>query len=566
MKKGIVLKRKIVSLLIAFVLVLGIVGCGSKEKSEDKSFAQTKEENSSTEYATSTQPKNDNKEEPQKESEWLSVKESASDNYGGANQEVKIGNNEVLYTLDGNEDEAKTETFDLHDFETATLNSVSTFSVDVDTASYSMVRNHLEGDRMPYQEDVRIEEMINYFKYDYETPKTEPFSINTELGVCPWDDDYLIASIGLNGKEIELDERASTNLVFLMDVSGSMNDEDKLPLLKESFKLLVDELGENDRVSIVVYAGASGAVLEGARGNDKDEIMRAIDRLEAGGSTAGSEGIQMAYKLADKYFIPNGNNRVILATDGDFNVGLTSENELLEFIEDKREEGVFLSALGFGENSRNFDTMELLADNGNGQFAYIDSEREARKVLIEELGGTLYTIAKDVKVQVEFNPIVVKEYALIGYDNRRLENHEFNDDSVDAGDIGAGHQVTALYLVKLQDEYDVGEGNLRYQETSLIGMEDELMYVKLRYKEPNGDESKLISEIIYNKVRRKVSDDFGFACVVAEFGLALRGDFEFEGSDYEDLYDEAMGYIIENTDAYKIEFAELVSKAAEIVH
>lgn len=557
MKKGIVLQRRVISLLLVMMLV--IAGCSSKE--EDALRYETTED---TREETKTEASYEVKEEEAEEAygadrdastEYIAVEESTTS--------VTVGNNEVLYTLEEDVVEEEKE-FNLHDYESAMLNPVSTFSVDVDTASYSMVRNYLDSNRLPYSQDVRIEEMINYFDYNYENPTNAPFSINTELGVCPWDEDYLIASIGLNGETIDLDERASTNLVFLMDVSGSMNDEDKLPLLKESFKLLVDELGEEDRVSIVVYAGASGAVLEGARGTDKDVIMRAIDNLEAGGSTAGSEGIELAYRLAGKYFINNGNNRVILATDGDFNVGLTGENELLKYIEEKREEGIFLSALGFGDNSRNFDTMELLADNGNGHFAYIDSEREARKVLQEELGGTLYTIAKDVKVQVEFNPAVVDHYSLIGYDNRRLEDHEFNDDSVDAGDIGAGHQVTALYMIKLTDAYNPGSGDLRYQETTVTDKDDEIMFVKLRYKEPDEDESKLITEVVYNNVRRIVSDDFGFACSVAEFGLALRGDFYFDSSDYEDLYDEVMGYVLEEPDAYKIEFVQLISKAAKL--
>lgn len=570
MNKGIVLTKRIISLTLVMVLVFSLAACSSKEETEENRYSndevKTEEKSDGKTSITYSTTKEETKEEAKTEEYGESVEEEAE--YiavEDSNTAVIVGSNEVLYTLDEKEAEREEEqVFDLHDYETTILNPVSTFSIDVDTASYSMVRNYLDSNRIPYSNDVRIEEMINYFDYNYEQPKKAPFSINTELGVCPWDEDYLIASIGLNGKSIDLDKRASTNLVFLMDVSGSMNDDDKLPLLKESFKLLVGELGEEDRVSIVVYAGASGAVLEGARGTDKDVIMRAIDNLEAGGSTAGSEGIELAYRLANKYFINNGNNRVILATDGDFNVGITNRNDLLDYIEVKREEGIFLSALGFGDGSRDFDTMELLADNGNGHFAYIDSEREARKVLQEELGGTLYTIAKDVKIQVEFNPAVVKEYALIGYDNRRLENHEFDDDKVDAGDIGAGHQVTALYMIKLTDAYNPGSGDLRYQETIVTDKEDEIMYVKLRYKEPDEDESQLLTQVVYNKVRRIVSDDFGFACAVAEFGLALRGDFNFSDRDYENLYDDAMEYILENPDAYKIEFAELISKAAKL--
>ncbi len=542
-----------VTICLLLVTVLIISGCGSKDDSAREADSEDFFSNNSDSQLL---------ENPREEAKTEHSSPSTADE-----------NDEGFFTGSDSEkgltyfgERGKEESFTMDDYDMSILNPLSTFSVDVDTAGYAIVRNSLKNGYLPSYGDIRIEEMVNYFDYNYERPTNTPFKIITELGECPWNEEYVIASIALNGMDVDLDDREPTNLVFLLDVSGSMNDEDKLPLLKESFKMLVNELNEDDRVSIVVYAGASGVILEGARGDDKREILRAIDRLEAGGSTAGSEGIQLAYEIARDYYIRNGNNRVILATDGDFNVGLTSERELLRFIEKKREEGIFLSALGFGENGRNFDTMELLADNGNGHFAYIDSEKEAKKVLTEELGGTLYTIAKDVKIQVEFNPTVVQEYALIGYDNRRLEDHEFDDDRVDAGDIGAGHQVTALYMLRLTDGVTGSTSGLRYQKTTTVKrtIDDEVMYVKLRYKEPDSDRSRLVEGIVYNEISRRPSDDFGFACAVAEFGLALRGEFDYDSGDYDDLHDLALDYVIDDPDAYKIEFIELISRAADL--
>ena len=441
---------------------------------------------------------------------------------------------------------------------------LSTFSIDVDTASYSNVRRYLDDNMLPPSDAVKIEEMVNYFNYDYEMPKGDlPFSINTEIGPCPWNDESRIAMIGLQGLEIEREARPKTNLVFLMDVSGSMDSPDKLPLLKEAFDLLTDELGENDRVSLVVYAGASGLVLDGASGDDKSLIMKKIYELDAGGSTAGSEGIKLAYDVALDNFVYNGNNRVIIATDGDFNVGITSHRGLEEFIESKRDEGIFLSVLGFGTGNTDFQTMETLADKGNGHFAYIDSVKEAEKVLVEELTGTLYTIAKDVKIQVEFNPNYIKSYRLVGYENRRLANEDFNNDQVDAGDIGAGHTVTALYEIKFFDEGQEID-DLRYQnnEGKVQGFKDELMFVKLRYKAPQSDVSQLIERPVNTvKLFDEVSDDFMFATSVAEFGLLLRQS-EYRGTAsfshiYTSLRDS--GKVFE--DEYKFEFLQLVAKA-----
>ena len=319
----------------------------------------------------------------------------------------------------------------------ASLSPLSTFSIDVDTASYSYVRRFLENDLTPPADAVRIEEMVNYFSYELPEPDgSVPFSVTTEIARCPWNKNNYLAMIALQGKKVENKDLPKSNLVFLLDVSGSMDVPMKLPLLKSSFQLLVEQLGENDRVSIVVYAGASGLVLEGARGDEKERILAALDRLEAGGSTAGAAGIELAYSTAKKNFISGGNNRIILATDGDFNVGVSSESELTRLIKKKSKEGIFLSVLGFGTGNIKDNKMEALADNGNGNYAYIDSLMEAKKVLVNEMGSTLLTIAKDVKIQVEFNPAKVKEYRLVGYDNRILRNEDFDDDTKDAGEMG----------------------------------------------------------------------------------------------------------------------------------
>ena len=316
-------------------------------------------------------------------------------------------------------------------------NPLSTFSIDVDTASYSNVRRFLMNSEIPPKDAVRIEELINYFNYDYIDPDAEhPFSVNTEIAKCPWNKNNLLVKIGLKGEDIPKENIPSSNLVFLLDVSGSMNAQDKLPLLQSAIKMLANQLTEKDKISIVVYAGASGVVLDSVSGDDKIKIMDAIDSLNAGGSTNGGEGINLAYKIAKQNFIENGNNRIILATDGDFNVGISSNGELTRLIEEKRNEGIFLTVLGFGTGNIKDTTMETLADKGNGNYAYIDSILEAKKVLVEEMGSTLFTIAKDVKIQVEFNPSIIEGYRLVGYENRKLNDEDFNDDTKDAGEMG----------------------------------------------------------------------------------------------------------------------------------
>ncbi len=412
-------------------------------------------------------------------------------------------------------------------------NPLSTFSIDVDTASYSNIRRFLQSGQLPPKDAVRIEEMINYFTYDYPQPKEgEPFSISTEISWCPWNNDHQVLLIGLQGKTLKEEELPPSNLVFLIDVSGSMEPANKLPLLKSAFRLLINQLRPEERIAIVTYAGAAGLVLESTPGSEKEKILQALDRLQAGGSTAGGAGIQLAYKVAKENFIQGGNNRVILATDGDFNIGVSSDGELTRIIEEKRKEGIFLTALGFGYGNYKDSKLEKLADKGNGNYYYIDTMNEAKKVLVSELGSLLFTIAKDVKIQIEFNPNQVKVYRLIGYENRVLAKEDFNDDTKDAGELGAGHSVTALYeIIPASSKETFGQvDDLAYQKT-VINESNDLMTIKLRYKNPKEEESRLVKKIL-NKEEIKpddaISENFMFASAVAEFGLLLR-DSQFKG-------------------------------------
>ncbi len=431
-------------------------------------------------------------------------------------------------------------------FLSAAEHPLSTFSVDVDTASYSNVRRMLQNGETVNPDAVRIEEMINYFSYDYPAPTGDvPFSVNTELYDCPWNAESELLLVGLQAEEIDLSDRKPMNLVFLIDVSGSMMSPDKLPLVQQAFAMLTENLNENDRISIVTYAGAEEIVLEGACGNEYTAITDKIYSLTAGGSTAGAAGITCAYELAEEYFIKNGNNRVILATDGDLNVGLSSEEELTELIEEKRKSGVNLSVLGFGTGNLKDDRLEALADNGNGNYAYIDSPLEARKVLVQEMGGTLYTVAKDVKIQTKFDPDYVKSYRLIGYENRALENEDFENDNVDAGEIGAGHSVTALYELVLTD--------------TAADMDAELLNVALRYKEPEGTESKLVEYPVTSIKNSEMPENLAFAAAVTEFGMLLRESKYAGTSSYQQIRE-----LLTKTDMnneYRQEFAELVGIA-----
>ncbi len=451
-------------------------------------------------------------------------------------------------------------------FHDARRNPLSTFSIDVDAASYSNIRRFINNGQRPPKDAVRIEEMVNYFRYTYAQPDGEhPFAIHTEVSNAPWNTKHKLVSIALQGKSIPVDNLPPSNLVFLIDVSGSMGDPGKLPLLKSSFKMLVGQLRPDDMVSIVVYAGAAGLVLEPTRGENKSRILDALERLEAGGSTAGGAGIQLAYSVAKGNFKAEGNNRVILATDGDFNVGASSNAELERMIEEKRKDGIFLTVLGFGMGNYKDSKMEKLADKGNGNYAYIDNLGEAKKVLVSEFGGTIFTIAKDVKLQVEFNPTKVKAYRLIGYENRMLNHEDFNDDKKDAGDLGSGHTVTALYEIIPEgvdsEFFRIDELKYQKQKPAKQGSySDELLTVKFRYKAPQGTSSKLIVQPLKDNgiELSKTSENFRWAASVASFGMLLRDSPFAGGFTFDDVAQLAEGARGEDKEGYRAEFINMV--------
>ena len=446
---------------------------------------------------------------------------------------------------------------------------VSTFSIDVDTAAYSYVRANINRGQLPAEESLRVEELINYFPYDYPGPSTKqvPFSLNTTVIPAPWNENSQLLHIGIKGYQLQLENKLKANLVFLLDTSGSMNQADKLPLLISSFKLLLSTLADEDTVSIVTYAGSAGTVLEPTQVKNKSTILSALSQLQAGGSTAGGEGIELAYQLALQNFDQQGINRIILATDGDFNVGISDPGALKQYIENKRKTGVFLSVLGFGRGNYNDALMQALAQNGNGQAAYIDSLSEARKVLLEEASSTLFPIAKDVKIQMEFNPAVVSEYRLIGYETRQLKREDFNNDKVDAGDIGAGHTVTALYEVTLVDAETKRVDALRYQQNALQNsaqndIRSEYGYLKLRYKLPNEEQSRLIERPVLlkdtlNEVMQ-ASDEVRFSAAVAAYGQLLRGGKYMLDYSYDDVIKLAQAARGEDQFGYRNEFISLI--------
>ncbi len=534
---------KILSIcMVGIILTSSLAGCGSKDSKNSKLDAKE-----SVDYAESR---------------------VENDNAGAMNELVEYSYQEidgVLYDEDFNTEEYNA--IAENSIKSVKNYPISTFSADVDTASYSNVRRMINSGGEVVPDAVRIEEMINYFSYDYEKPTTDlPFSINTELSDCPWNENAKLLLVGLQAKEIDMDDRPSSNLVFLLDVSGSMYSEDKLPLMQKAFIMLTENLNQNDRISIVTYAGQESVVIEGARGDETMKIVSALEDLTAGGSTAGAAGIKKAYELANKYFIEGGNNRVILATDGDLNVGISSEGELKRLVEEKRETGVYLSVLGFGTGNIKDNKMETLADNGNGNYSYIDSILEAKKVLVEEMGGTLYTVAKDVKLQVEFNPAHLKGYRLIGYENRMLNTEDFEDDTKDAGEIGAGHRVTALYeLIEVSSDQEVAETELKYQpETTFTDDNNEWLTVSIRYKEPDQDTSQLLSvSVDESDYTPEMSDNLLFASSVAAFGMLLR-DSDWKGSaSYQMILDNLKDQDFSN-DEYKDEFISLVKKLNRI--
>lgn len=463
----------------------------------------------------------------------------------------------------------------------AASNPLSTFSIDVDTASYSNVRRFINSGSLPPKDAVRVEEMINYFTYDYREPEGDkPFSIDVDATACPWDASHRLLRIGLKGREVANEKRPPSNLVFLLDVSGSMTPAERLPLVKQAMRLLVDKLTEKDRVAIVIYAGGSGLALKSTSGNEKEKILRALEELQAGGSTNGAEGIELAYKVAADNFINGGVNRVILATDGDFNIGVTNQGDLIRLIEAKAKTGVFLSVLGVGSDNLKDSTMQKLADKGNGNYAYLDSVDEARKVLVQQINGTLMTIAKDVKIQVEFNPARVSSYRLIGYEKRLLRKEDFNNDKVDAGEIGAGHTVTALYeivpagagatdpaaSVPPVDPLKYQSPNAATTATTDLKASSETVTVKLRHKKPDGDVSELTERSFTDNGSKfeNAAPDLKFAAAVAEFGMLLR-DSQYKGKG-------TFGAVIEwaqeskgrDTAGYRAGFIEMARKAQSL--
>ena len=458
-------------------------------------------------------------------------------------------------------------------FKDVKTSPLSTFSADVDTASYSNMRRCINMGIAPV--GVRIEELVNYFDYSYPAPDPGdeyPFSITTEVSVCPWAPEHLLTMIGIQGARLNNTESIANNIVFLIDVSGSMNSANKLPLVIDSMKLLLGQLGEKDRISIVTYAGSERIVADSVPGSETRKLTRLIDGLSAGGSTAGAQGIKTAYSLAAKNFIDGGNNRVILATDGDFNVGESSVAALTKLIETEREKGVFISVLGYGMGNLKDDMMEAIAANGNGNYAYIDTLQEASKVLVDEFDSTMFTIARDVKLQIEFNPVTVSSYRLIGYDTRRLENEDFNNDLKDAGDIGSGHNVTAFYEIVpagTEESDDDADGvlidPLRYSSISTTGS-NEFMNVKIRYKEPDRQESMLVEQVVGPEaLKKRVSDNFVFASAVVEFGLIVTDSGYCEGSSVRSVLSRAKDALGDDAYGLRAEFLELVRKYEKII-
>ncbi|WP_338769739.1 von Willebrand factor type A domain-containing protein [Bernardetia sp. ABR2-2B] len=449
---------------------------------------------------------------------------------------------------------------------------LSTFSIDVDNASYSNARRFIQSGQVPNPDAVRIEEFINYFDYDYKNPTGKhPFSVSTEISTAPWNEKHKLVHVGIQGKDLDYDNLAPSNLVFLIDASGSMSAQNKLPLLRSSLKLLLSQLNENDRIAIVAYAGAAGLVLESTPASESEKIINALDAVSSGGSTAGGAGIQLAYSLAKDNLIKEGNNRVILCTDGDFNVGVNSPKELVKMIETKRNDGIYLTVCGFGMGNYKDYQMEELSNAGNGNYFYIDNIQEAKKVFVKEMRATMFTIAKDVKIQIEFNPAKVAAYRLIGYENRMLEKEDFNDDKKDAGELGAGHTVTALYEiipVGVKSEFFPSVDDLRYQKEenkikesyTAAASSDELLNLKLRYKKPNEDTSNLIVNPLKddNIKLDKTSDNFRFSAAVAEFGMILRGSEYKSEANYNQVMTLAKAAKGKDTEGYRAEFLKLV--------
>ena len=587
MKKTI--KRNICLILTIVLTISALSGCGSAK--DNQTTAPELSENSNTNAENDTSVTNDNDGGTYEAAGEAAESADPSDSLSGSSASVEQSINDAADSLYSNKAEKRSQSamydaevedcapytycygepngeeyneIDEMGFTSVALNPLSTFSADVDTASYSNLRRMIEWgyslEDIP-EGAVRIEELLNYFDYDYALPKKgEPFGVTTQIADCPWNANTKIAMIGLKTQKIDFSEAKPSNLVFLIDVSGSMYDDDKLPLLQRSFSLLTENLTSKDKVSIVVYASEDRVVLEGVNGSEDKTILEAVNGLEASGSTDGSSGIITAYSIAEKYFIKGGNNRVILATDGDLNVGLTTQEELEELITEKKKSGVYLSVLGFGTGNIKDNKMETLADKGNGNYAYIDSLTEAKKVLVEEMGATLVTVAEDVKFQVEFNPDVVTGYRLIGYENRQLAEQDFADDTKDAGEVGAGHTVTALYEIVTADAATTYSGTtLKYAKEKKLPNE-EWFTVNIRYKNPGSSTSKLQSYPV-DKVKyvKTPSKDMQFAMAVAEFGLVVNNS-EYKGDATMRTVIDRLKTIDTKSDEYKDEFCYLVRR------
>jgi len=540
--------KKATSILLTLAISLTLIaGCGSVESFVTDSILQPVRSNPESPAAHPSAPA------PAPDSSYSMIEPWFEEEYNG-NDDWRF------MPFDETDEFASATESPFKDVRTSPL---STFSSSVDTASYSIMRRQIMNGSNP--NGIRIEELINYFDYDYPAPapgSEHPFTITAEVGIAPWAPDHLLAMIGIQGARIQNTQEIANNVVFLIDVSGSMDRPDRLPLVIESMKLLVGQLGGNDRISIVTYAGSDRIVADSVPGSEKQYLTRLLDDLKAGGSTAGARGLRTAYELAEKNFIENGNNRIILATDGDFNVGESSVADIIKLVEGERDKGIFISVLGYGMGNLKDNTMEAIATNGNGNYAYIDTIQEAKKVLVDEFDSTMFTIAKDVKLQVEFNPETISAYRLIGYDTRRLVNEDFNDDKKDAGDIGSGHSVTAFFELIPVGRTD-GNGAvdaLRYSEVITSGSDD-FMTVKVRYKEPDGDISKLVEYTVgSDTLQKKVSNNYMFASAVVEFGLIIT-DSNYKGkSTLSNVQTRATAALGEDTFGLRAEFLDLVGR------